>query len=98
MFAITVGKKWDKGAVYVGRPSPLGNPFVLTDESRRDEVCDRYETWLRSKVEQGDPAVLKELRRLYRLAQDGPVVLGCYCAPRRCHADSIKRFLESLSA
>ena len=40
---IKVGKKWDRGAVYVGRPSPLGNPFAMKSEADRDRVCDAYD-------------------------------------------------------
>lgn len=79
---------------YVGRPSPLGNPFWMSDESRRDEVCNQYEAWFAKKVEEKDPAVMGELRRLYRLGLYRPVQLVCFCAPRRCHADTIANFLN----
>ena len=32
-------------ARYCGRPSPLGNPFVIGRDGTRDEVCDKYEAW-----------------------------------------------------
>lgn len=92
---VIVGKKWDKGAVYIGRPSPLGNPFVMHGEHTRDQVCDQYQAWFDKKVAEEDPAVMSELRRLYKLAQQtGSLTIGCYCAPKRCHGDTIKRFLE----
>ena len=61
-------------AVYVGRGSHWGNPFVMGIDGDRDKVCDRFEAeilptldvkWLRGKS------------------------LVCYCAPKRCHADSL---------
>lgn len=86
-------------AQYIGRSgkgvvSPLGNPFVIGRDGTRDEVCDKYEVWFASKVAEKDPAVMGELRRLYRIAKEGDLVLGCFCAPARCHGETIKRFLE----
>lgn len=89
----TVGRKPMSGE-YVGRPSPLGNPFYMANESMRDEVCDKYQEWFDRKVEQEDPAVIDELRRIYALHKKGPVRLICYCAPKRCHADTIAQFLN----
>lgn len=93
---IRVGKKWDPGAQYVARPSPLGNPFVMARESDRDRVCDQYAVWLHERIAANDPRVMHELRRLFRLHRDtGTLILGCYCAPKRCHADAIKAYLDS---
>lgn len=89
---ITVGRK-GPGAHYIGRGSALGNPFVMHHEGMRDEVCNKYQQWFDAKVAAQDEAVMTQLRRIYREAQQGPVVLGCFCAPRRCHGDTIKAFL-----
>lgn len=84
------------GVQNVGRPTPLGNPFFMRDESQRDTVCDKYIPWFDTKVKAKDPAVMNELRKLWKIgSQSGVLKLGCYCAPRRCHADTIKRFLDS---
>ena len=79
--------------VKVGRPSPLGNPFYMAHEGMRDEVCEKYESWFAEKVV-NSPAVRAELHRILLLARQGDVALGCFCAPRRCHAETIKRFLD----
>lgn len=92
---VKVGKKWDKGAVYVGRGSPLGNKFVMANESDREYVCDAYEVWLQDRIALGDPVVVNELSRLSKLATEGDLILGCFCSPKRCHAESIKRVLDS---
>jgi hypothetical protein len=94
---IRVGRRRDKDSYYIGRPSPLGNPFILTDESNRDIVCDMYAEWLEEKVHSKDSKVLAELRKIKKLAerQEG-VVLGCYCSPKRCHGDEIKKLMEKL--
>jgi hypothetical protein len=92
---IIVGKKWDKGAHYIGRGSPLGNPFAMSNESQleRDRVCDAYESWFATKVAEKDPAVIQELRKLWVMHKNSDVTLGCFCAPKRCHGDTIKGFL-----
>ena len=44
---ITVGnKKHGACGVYVGRPSPLGNPFAMQGEAERAAVIRAYEDWL----------------------------------------------------
>lgn len=32
---------------------------------------------------------------LYIINSDGDINLGCFCAPKRCHCDTIKIFLEN---
>jgi hypothetical protein len=93
---ITIGKKWDKDAIYIGRGSPLGNPFATKNMSQeeRDRVCDAYETWFHVKVTEGDTDVLAELSRIHLIANIKPVTLGCYCSPKRCHGETIKAFLD----
>ena len=80
----------DRGE-YVGRPSPLGNPFNLERESDRESVIERYEVWLREKIRTRDKAVCNELNRLFKIARDSGVLeLVCWCAPKRCHAEVIR--------
>ncbi len=64
------------GAVYIGRGSPYGNPFVVGRDGNRDEVCDKFED-----------IVLPTLDVSALRGKD----LVCFCAPRRCHGDSILR-------
>ena len=78
-----LNKKTDRipaDACYCGRPSPLGNPFVTGRDGTRDEVCDRFEDWLPTQ-----PTLIAML----------PGVAGrdlvCWCAPLRCHCDTILR-------
>ena len=79
---------------YVGRPSPLGNPFKLERESNRDAVIEQYEVWLRERIAARDRRVCDELNRLYVIARDtGLLELACWCAPKRCHAEVIRKVL-----
>ena len=104
---ITVGRHNEPGAVYIGRAmprmrkkaSPLANPYSMADKSdtERNRVCDEYTAWLDAEIDSGNSAVIAELERLAALAQQtGNLKLGCFCAPKRCHGDAIKRKLVQL--
>jgi len=83
-------------AVYIGRGSPLGNPFVIGKDGNRDEVCDKYEAYFEQQLKRSGSSVEKEIRRLKALLEEhGMLKLGCFCAPQRCHGDTIKKHLEA---
>jgi hypothetical protein len=82
--------------VYVGRPSPLGNPFAMAKESDRAQVVRDYRDWLRQRYSERGPE-RAELERLLQLAQAGPLELVCWCAPRACHADVIAEALHGMA-
>lgn len=74
--------------VYVGRPSPWGNPFshLPTSAARfrvatRGEALTRFEAWLLAQPE----LVARVKRELCGK------VLGCWCAPLPCHGDVLSR-------
>jgi hypothetical protein len=83
-------KKAPKGSFhYIGRPSPLGNPFPLddpTDDDARRNVIEQYAEWFAGRVD--DPAFRAEVEKVR--GKD----LGCWCAPRPCHGDVILSWLE----
>jgi len=83
---------WD---VKVDRSSVLGNPFYMKSESQREEVCKKYEEWLLGKMNNKmDSDVFFEMVRLFELYEKhGKLRLFCWCAPKQCHAESIKRIL-----
>lgn len=64
-------------AVYIGRGSIYGNPFVIGQHGDRNEVCDAYESMLLSNQE-----LLAEVRNNLKDKH-----LVCYCYPKRCHGD-----------
>jgi hypothetical protein len=83
----------------IGGPWILGNPFVgkdgITDESKRDELCDKYDAWFNQQIEKGNWKMMAALHEIIRTARVKDIALGCYCAPRRCHAETIKRYIEN---
>jgi hypothetical protein len=64
------------GAVYIGRPSIWGNPFVIGKDGTRDQVVAKFEAYVRNK-----PDLLAQLPKL--AGRD----VVCWCAPARCHGD-----------
>lgn len=92
-----VAFKQHDDATYIGRGSPLGNPFRMETEDQRHQVCDDYEDYFSAKVETDDPDIMGELHYLVEVAfEQGYLKLECFCAPRRCHGDTIKRFLDTV--
>lgn len=74
-----------KGAVYIGRGSPWGNPFVIGKDGDRDDVCDKYE-----QMVENDPQ-LKEKIKSELAGKD----LICFCSPARCHGDYLLKIANS---
>ena len=97
MGKITVVNKYkEPNHIYCGRGTPLGNPFVMHNESERNYVCDAYEDWFADIVHSPNrtsPALLM-LRKVFQEALKGDINLGCFCAPKRCHCDTIKSFIQ----
>ena len=95
---ITVGNKHHgaKG-IYVGRPSPLGNPFAMQGEATRAQVIRDYEAWLAEQLLDPKSPASIEMRRLAALARTQDICLVCFCAPKACHADIIKRTIAAMN-
>ena len=78
----------------VDRSSVLGNPYYMFDECMRDDVCIKYEMYFYKKLKT-DAAFKAELVKILRAyKQYGKVNLFCWCYPKRCHAETIKKWLE----
>jgi hypothetical protein len=94
MDKIKIGnKKYGAKGEYVGRPSVLGNPFPLRGEADRDHVCNLYEEWFRDALKTNP--VQEEIQRLVdKYKRCGELTLVCYCAPKRCHAQTIANEIE----
>jgi hypothetical protein len=73
------------GQAYVGRPSPLGNPFVVGRDGSRQEVIAIYRRWLWGRLREPGSPQERELRRLLELARAGELELLCWCHPLPCN-------------
>ena len=86
MKTTVVHLKKSKYDVYIGRPSPFGNPFVIGKDGSREEVIEKYRAHFLKLV--ADPEFRKKLESLR------DKVLGCYCHPKACHGHVIAEYLE----
>ena len=81
--------------VRVDRRSILGNPYYMHSEEERDEVCEKYKAYFYKKIEE-DMNFKTEIDRLANIYRKyGQLNLFCWCAPKRCHAETIKEYLEN---
>jgi hypothetical protein len=92
---VHVARKGRAQGIYVGRPTPLGNPFRLIKEEDRERVVNQYATWLNEQLRQGNPEVTRAMEELYGvLKRKGELTLICFCAPKRCHGEVIAEHLK----
>lgn len=66
-----------RGAVYVGRPSPWGNPYQMGADGTREEVIAKFRNFVENRPN-FKASIVENLR-----GKD----LVCFCAPLACHAD-----------
>lgn len=97
-----VNKHHRQSGEYIGRGNPLGNKFThlvskfpdVIVVATREEAVARYGAWLDEQIAKEDVAICDELNRLADIASStGSLSLQCFCAPRPCHGDHIKRVL-----
>jgi len=74
-------------AVYIGRGSKWGNPYVIGQDGDRATVIAKYEAHLRRR-----PDLLRVLDELR--GKD----LVCFCAPLACHGDLLLRLANATRA
>ena len=85
------------GQAYVGRPSPLGNPFQLGRDGSRAVVIARYRRWLWGRLQEPGSIQHQELEQLLGRARAGRLELMRWCAPLPCHAEVIRSALHWLA-
>ena len=68
----------------VDRYSEFGNPFYLDSDGDRDHVCDAFGRFLEDKTSLH--IKVKGLKGK---------VLGCHCAPLRCHGEILKDWADA---
>lgn len=100
MIRIENKKTYRGEGVYIGRPSPLGNPFKIGMHGTREEVIAQFRVWLWQQIKE-QTAVFQELQRLVTQAQHDDLVLLCWCKePNRevpCHGDVLRAAIQWLN-
>ena len=87
---------------YIGQPSPLANPFTSPNTpdhiraNSREDAVKKYKVWIKEKLQEKDPDVTREIKKLVLKAEKGDLNLSCWCAPQACHGDVLKIVIESI--
>ncbi len=71
-------------------PSPFCNPFKDGKDGTREEIIQKYEIYIREKLENS-----VELRSM--LLEMKNKKLGCWCKPLSCHGDVLIKLIEEYS-
>lgn len=74
-----------KNAVYIGRPSPFGNPFVIGRDGTREEVVEKYRNWILKQ-----PELIEKVKKELKGKN-----LVCFCSPKACHGDILLKIANN---
>lgn len=80
-----VNKRTDEYDIYIGRPSPWGNRFVIGPDGTREQVIEKYRDWIMRQ-----PELIERAKRELKGR-----VLGCFCKPLPCHGDVLKEIADA---
>ena len=106
---IVVNKYQSEDGIYIGRGSPLGNPYSCKDGTKaiyksdsREESIEAFEWYMRERIDAGDTSIIAELERIYAQArtstEEHPTKLKCFCKPKSCHGDIIVKVIKEFHA
>lgn len=70
------------GSIYIGRGTPLGNPYTVKEHGVA--ALDLYRRHLWAAIRREDAAILGALRAIEEAS-----LLVCSCKPRPCHGDVV---------
>ena len=74
------GAEEHEDVVRIDRRTRWGNPFLIGRHGDREEVIERYRSWLWNKLQSGEIP-------LAQLAALNGKKLACWCHPQPCHGD-----------
>lgn len=92
-----VNVKTEKADIMIDRTSILGNPFHIGRDGTREQVIQKYRSYLWNCIQ-----VIDELNRildvdiLNTIAKKEELKLGCHCKPEPCHGDIVLKAIEYL--
>jgi len=87
---------------YIGRGSSLGNPYTSKEKSKtkalfscnsRIESISLYEDYLRKEIKDNNKVIVGTLNEMVERLQKEDIHLVCFCRPKQCHGDVIKKIL-----
>jgi hypothetical protein len=97
MIHIKNKKTYAGDGFYVGRPSPLGNPFKIDAKTSRHTAIEKYRAWLEERLKTENPTSKAFRGMADYYWEHGEMTLICWCAPIfPCHAEVIREFILSV--
>lgn len=81
-----VNVRKERSDIYIGRPSPWGNPYRIGVDGDREKVIRLYRIWFFHPMQQH---VRESAKRLLKGKK-----LGCYCHPQPCHGDVLVAYVD----
>lgn len=97
MTILVVNKNNGERGYYIGRPTTLGNPYVIGRHGNREKVVNLYRNYAIDKMKDEESPFFKEIMKLKEQEiRTGEVRLQCFCSPQACHGDIIKEILENM--
>lgn len=87
----TAGPDELREAIYVGRPSPLQNPFVMGKDGDRQAVVEKFRAYFTERLLKRDPEIENAFRALKPTDR-----IVCFCDPEDCHGHVIRDLYQSL--
>ena len=93
-----VNKYREPNHIYIGRGSTLGNPFAMKDKSdqERFRVIKEYKDYFKQQLLDNSEFRMVIMQLIMNNRSGVDMNLGCFCAPKACHGDIIKNFVESI--
>jgi hypothetical protein len=104
MGTVTVVNKYkhESNYIYIGRGSVFGNPFPMNGENDRDECIEKFYYYFKkimfsNSQNSASHDILKKsvLDLIERVYNGETIYLGCFCKPKACHGDVIKRYIDA---
>jgi len=95
-----VNMRHEQYDIKVDRSTRMGNPFRMNGERDRENVCNRFEIYVACQIYvHAHLSVMDTLmREVDRFIERNPdakeIRLGCWCKPKRCHADALARLVK----
>lgn len=81
--------------IRVERSTVVGNPFYMHNESERNEVCNLYKIYFDEQM-RTRKSFKEYIDSIVEISRTHNIALGCWCAPKRCHAETIMQYIKEV--
>lgn len=87
--------------IYIGRGSPLGNPFTHLPLNKttafihvdtRNDAVEKYREYIVKEI-LNSCSIQKAVEEIKCKAREGDVNLVCWCMPKLCHGEILSRLI-----